>query len=316
MNEPVTAERTRRHWGWWLATILCVTAILTGLRLVYPTIRQQQLIRQLTAKGFTFSTVNVVGSSSYHWRMSWVPVKWRSRGPIEINVSNPRGICTVEDTAALNELVSLDDEGWHSPPRCWFNFSLHNITDGDLAQLPQRIRLIHLTATGQHITDDGIAHLRRAIYLSKLTLHTEHIGDRGLAHLAGMKEMVALRLNSPFITDAGLNHLKGLSKLRFLRLSGTQISDAGLIHLAGLTSLEHLDLSDSHITDAGLVQLSKLPRLRKLVLNGTQITDAGLPHARSLPPKLTELVLQRTKITYECKLNLWNSKHSLRFKGP
>ncbi len=297
MNGDNTApvERPRRRWGWWLAGLIFLLVIFTAGRLIYPKYRQQQLITQLKERGFTVATRQITGD----WRAVWVshprlPHWLRTAYRREFVVSNPPGICNDQDFQLLTELVSWDEEWFHSPSRSWMSLNLSNATDHDLGWLQPRVQ--YLVASGTEITDDGLAPFRRTPHLNYLSLDARQIGDRGLAHLAGLKDLVELRLNGQHITDAGLVHLAGLTNLRTLRLIGTRVTGTGLGHLAALTLLEELDLTNSNLTGAGIEQLAKGFSLSRLILNGNPITDDGLTSLSKLP-MLRSLHLRKTRVT-------------------
>ncbi len=295
MTVDIPVERPRRHWGWWLLGLVFILAVFTAGRLVYPKFRQQQLIKQLKASGFTFNPRGIRGD----WREAWVQHPWlpqslRNAYKQELVVSNPPGKCGAEDFALLTELVTLDEEWFHSPSRCWMSLYIRDLTDRDLIWLQPRVQ--HLRGSGAEITDDGMAPFQRTPHLETLSLDAKQIGDRGLVHLSGLKSLVRLSLNGQHITDTGLVHLAGLTQLEALRLEGTRVTDAGLVHLTRLSKLRDLELTNSQVTGSGLDQLIKLPELGPLILNGNPIVDASLVHFRRFPA-LWQLQLRNTKIS-------------------
>ncbi|MDB5335039.1 MAG: hypothetical protein JWN70_658 [Planctomycetaceae bacterium] len=295
MSTKISVEPPRRRWGWWLAGFVLFVVIFTAGRLVYPTFRQRQLITQLKERGFTFTKRQIVGD----WREAWVNHRWlphwlRNAYRQEIVVGNPRNACTSAEFTLLTELVSWDEEWFHSPSRSWFSLNLRDATDSDLKWLQPRVQ--YLIASGSEITDEGMSSFQRTPHLSVLSLDAKQIGDRELAHLAGLKRLVHLHLNGQHITDAGMVHLAGLTKLRTLRLAGTQVTDAGLQQLVVLTDLEQLDLTNSQVSLAGLEKMTQQFRLISLNLIGNPVLAAGLFQLEKFP-NLGRFDLSRTYVT-------------------
>ena len=313
MTEPTPTDRPRRRWGRYFAATFGLLFALTLVRLVYPTIRQHQIITQLKERGFTFQRQVFRNHQSASWTtQKWIPQKWRDAYGQQIRVAHETGVFTPDDFASLNELVSLDEEGFHSPPRCWLSFVMRNIKDRDLAPCRWQQRLEHLYLSSKEFSDDGMYHLRGAVHLSSLSLDAPKVGDRGLAHLSRMNALKRLHLNGQSITDAGLVHLKGMTQLQTLQLTSTRISGAGLMHLTGLWRLERLDLSNSPITDQGIVHITKLRNLRWLSLSGSRITNAGIGDGVNLPPHLFFLGMERTQVTESQIKSLRRSRWPLR----
>ncbi len=295
MSAKIPEEQPRRRWGWWLAGFVLFVVIFTAGRLVYPTFRQKQLISQLKERGFTFTQRQIM----VDWREAWVNQRWlpqwlRTAYRHEIVVGNPRNACTPEEFLLLTELVSWDEEWFHSPSRSWLSLNLQGATDGDLNWLQPRVQ--YLIASGSDITDEGMKSFQRTPHLTVLSLNARQISDRGLAHLAGLKGLVHLHLNGKGITDASMVHLAGLTNLRTLRLAGTQVTDAGLQQLVGLTDLEQLDLTNSQVSLAGLEKMTQRFWLRDLNLTGNPVLAAGLFQLEKFPV-LNRLDLSQTYVT-------------------
>lgn len=149
-----------------------------------------------------------------------------------------------------------------------------------------------------NVTDDDLAHIPDVSHVKNLSLGRTSITDAGLAHLAGCKNLEWLDLSLTEVSDEGLKSVSSAAGLKQLFLEGTKITDAGLATIASHKQLEELDLSKLAITDAGLAKIAGLKNLKILYLTGSPITDAGLTHLRSLK-QLETLETTATQVTPE-----------------
>lgn len=149
-----------------------------------------------------------------------------------------------------------------------------------------------------NVTDDDLAGIPDPLAVRNLSLGRTSVTDAGLAHLAGCKNLAWLDLSLTDVTDDGLQPIAAAAGLKQLFLEGTQVTDASLPLIAGLKQLEELDLSKLEITDKGLAALAGLKQLKILHLSGTPITDAGLIHLRGLK-QLEQLETTGTRVTPE-----------------
>jgi Leucine Rich repeat len=147
-----------------------------------------------------------------------------------------------------------------------------------------------------NVSDDDLAGIPEPERIRNLSLGRTRITDQGLARLAGCKNLDWLDLSLTAATDAGLAKLAAATKLKQLFLEGTKITDASLPLIGGCKSLETLDLANLRITDAGLAAIANLRELKTLYLTGSPITDAGLAHLRGFK-KLETLDTRGTQIT-------------------
>jgi len=137
-----------------------------------------------------------------------------------------------------------------------------------------------------NVTDDDLAGIPNPAAQKNLSLCRTGVTDKGLARFAGSKHLTWLDLSLTAASDEGLKPFAANSGLKQLFLEGTKVTEASLPLIAGFKQLEQLDLARLPITDAGLVHLRGLKQLEQLEYSGTQITDEGLKRLRSALPKL------------------------------
>jgi hypothetical protein len=137
-----------------------------------------------------------------------------------------------------------------------------------------------------NVTDEDLAGIPNPVAQKNLSLCRTSVTDQGLARFAGSKHLAWLDLSFTSASDEALKTFAGNSGLKQLFLEGTKVTEASLPLIAGFKQLEQLDLARLPITDAGLVHLRGLKQLEELEHSGTQITDDGLKRLRSALPKL------------------------------
>jgi len=170
--------------------------------------------------------------------------------------------------------------------------TLATATGQPLAALDQQYRAF------LNVTDDDLAGIPNPAAIRNLSLGRTSVSDRGLAHLAGCKNLQWLDLTLTSTTDDGLKHFVAASGLKQLFLEGTKVTDDSLPLVAGFKQLEELDLANLPITDDGLAAIANLRTLKVLYLTGSPITDVGLAHLKSLK-QLQQLETAGTRITPE-----------------
>ena len=149
-----------------------------------------------------------------------------------------------------------------------------------------------------NVTDDDLAAIPDVAQIKNLSLGRTGVTDAGLAHLAGCKKLEWLDVSLTAAGDEALKSIAAASGLKQLFLEGTKVTDAGLATLAAFKQLEELDLSKLPITDDGLAKIGSLKNLKILYLTGSPITDAGLAHLKNLK-QLETLETTGTQITPE-----------------
>lgn len=116
--------------------------------------------------------------------------------------------------------------------------------------------------SGTDITDEQLAPLPEVKELVWLNLRGTKITDKALVYVGKCQSLTNLQIPLTQITDAGLGHLSGLAELEILNLYGTQVSDAGLKHLEPLKKLRKLYVWQTQVTPEGAAQLREaLPEL-------------------------------------------------------
>lgn len=251
MIEHAQSELRPRLWQRWLAGLLCLCLLAGFVRLIYPAIRQRQLVAELGRKNFSVSTQPLFDDKWPRWIRRPLASNFVRYVEITDNVT-PH---TDAEMLIIEKLVGLTYDGFTQPAGCG----------------------IGLTAPGCAITDLGLSYLKGLRQIQWLHLGSTHITDEGMAHLARLTNLQQLEIDSPLVTDVGLKHLHSLSRLTDLTLKSPLITDGGLTHLKSVVALEFLTLETASITDSGLSELSHLPKLRGLNLKGTEISDAGIP---------------------------------------
>jgi len=161
-----------------------------------------------------------------------------------------------------------------------------NVTDDDLAAIPDFAQIKNLSLGRTSVTDAGLAHLAGCKNLEWLDLSLTAAGDEGLKSVAAAAGLKQLFLEGSKVTDAGLATLAGFKQLEELDLSKLTITDAGLAAFAGQRNLRILYLSGSPITDAGLAHLKNLKQLETLETSGTQVTPEGRQKLQAALPRL------------------------------
>ena len=161
-----------------------------------------------------------------------------------------------------------------------------NVTDADLAAVPNPSRLTILSLGRTQVTDKGLAHLAACDKLIWLDLVETAVTDDGLKSIAAAKGLEQLFLEGTKITGRSMPLIGGFKKLKELDLSRLPLADADLAPLAGLKELVNLYLTGTPLTDACLPHLRGLKQLELLETQGTQITPAGLKRLQASLPKL------------------------------
>jgi hypothetical protein len=161
-----------------------------------------------------------------------------------------------------------------------------DVSDDDLATIPNPSRLRNLSLGHTRVSDRGLAYLAEARSLQWLDLAHTAVGDSGLAHLAGATGLKQLFLDGTQVTAASLPVIAGFKQLEDLDLARLPIGDGDLPAIAGLRNLRALYLEACPITDAGLVHLRGLRQLETLDTDGTQVTLQGRRRLEQTLPKL------------------------------
>jgi hypothetical protein len=155
--------------------------------------------------------------------------------------------------AILAESAEAFDRGYHS---------FLNVTDQDLASIPNPLTQKNLSLCRTKVTDEG------------------------LARFAGSRGLKWLDLSFTSTTDNGLKAFTANSGLKQLFLEGTKVTATSLPMIAAFRQLEELDLSGLPIADSDLSALRGLKQLEQLYCTGTQVTPEGYKRLRAALPKL------------------------------
>jgi hypothetical protein len=162
-----------------------------------------------------------------------------------------------------------------------------------------------------NVTNADLAAIPDVSSIKNLSLGRTSVTDAGLAHLAGCKKLEWLDLSLTAAGDEGLKSIAAASGLKRLFLEGTKVSDAGLATIAAFKQLEELDLSKLPITNGGLAKLAGQRNLKILYLSGSPVTDAGLAHLKNLKA-LETLETTGTQVTPEALKTLQKSLPKIR----
>ena len=166
-----------------------------------------------------------------------------------------------------------------------------------------------------NVTDADLAGIPDPSRLKNLSLGRTAITDAGLANMAGCKELLFLDLSATAASDAGLAHFAAASKLDQLFLEGSKVTAASLPLIGGFKQLTQLDLAQLPLTDESLAPLAGLKNLQRLYLHGTPLSDASLVHLRGLK-QLETLDTAGTKITPEGRKRLQTALPKLKLASP
>jgi hypothetical protein len=161
-----------------------------------------------------------------------------------------------------------------------------NVTDDDLAGIPDPGRLKNLSLCRTSVTDQGLGRFAGPKNLAWLDLSFTAAGNEGLKAFGGCVGLKQLFLEGTKVTEASLPVITGFKQLEQLDLSRLPISDGGLTALTSLRGLKTLYLTGCPITDAGLMDLRGLKQLEQLEVSGTHVTSEGLKRLRAALPKL------------------------------
>jgi len=158
--------------------------------------------------------------------------------------------------------------------------SLEKLTEQPLNRLDEQYREF------LNVTDNDLAGVPDPTSVRNLSLCRARITDKGLSRFAGTKNLKWLDLSFTGATDDGLKNFAANRNLKQLFLEGTQITAASLPLIGTFTLLEELDLSRLAIGDNDLAHLRSLKRLEEFNTDNTQITADGLKKLRTALPKL------------------------------
>ena len=161
-----------------------------------------------------------------------------------------------------------------------------NVTDDDLAAIPDPSRLRNLSLCRTSVTDNGLARFAACKNFQWLDLSFTAATDEGLKHFAANTNLKQLFLEGSKVADASLPLISGFKQLEALDLSRLPVTDSGLAPIAGLRNLKTLYLTGCPVTDACLMHLRGLKQLETLDVEATQISPDGLQNLRAALPKL------------------------------
>ncbi len=161
-----------------------------------------------------------------------------------------------------------------------------NLSDEDLAGIPEPAKLRNLSLCKTGVTDAGLARFAGSKNLQWLDLSFTETTDAGLQSFAANSNLKQLFLEGTKITSSSLPLIGSFKQVEQLDLSRLPIRDADLAALAGLRSLNTLFLTGCPVTDQGLMHLRGLKLLEELDTSGTQVTPAGRERLKMAIPKL------------------------------
>ncbi len=190
-----------------------------------------------------------------------------------------------------------------------------NVSDEDLAAIPEPARLRNLSLCKTGVTDAGLARFAGSKNLQWLDLSFTGTTDEGLQTFAANTNLKQLFLEGTRITSASLPLIGYFQQIEQLDLSRLPIRDGDLAALAGLRNLNTLFLIGCPISDDGLAAIAKLRSLKTLSLTGCPITDRGLTHLRGLD-FLEHLDASGTKVTASGLKDLGFTSEGVRILRP
>ena len=164
-----------------------------------------------------------------------------------------------------------------------------DISDTDLASLPELPRLRAVRLAGTAVTDDGMKTIGKVSSLEDLDLRDCGISDDGLSHLTGLSRLKALRLSGKSgdcsVSDDGMIHVAKLPALKVLGVDFLWISEDGVQAITALKNLQELYMAETTIGNDAVDLFAEFPQLKKLRLARNQIDAEGvakLPQLKQL----------------------------------
>lgn len=128
-----------------------------------------------------------------------------------------------------------------------------------------------LRMTNIELSDADLATLPEWKSLTVFDFKAIQLTDAGVAQLTKYPALESLDLSESAVTDAGLSKLLPLKSIEFLSLNSCKkVSNEGLKALAQLPALERLLLDASGVTGTGLMHLVPAPRLRYIAIGPKQ----------------------------------------------
>jgi Leucine-rich repeat (LRR) protein len=188
-----------------------------------------------------------------------------------------------------------------------------NSLDKATGQLPERLDEQYRKFL--NVSDDDLAGIPDPTRMRNLSLCRTNISDKGLARFTSSKSLQWLDLSFTTATDEGLKPFAANAGLKQLFLEGTKVTDASLPLIGGFRQLESLDLSRLPVTDNGLAAVVGLRNLKTLFLTGCQVSDACLPHLRGLK-QLEMLDVEGSRITLDGIKKLRTTLPKLKLSSP
>ena len=155
-----------------------------------------------------------------------------------------------------------------------------DISDTDLASLPELPRLRAVRLAGTAVTDDGMKTIGKVSSLEDLDLRDCGISDDGLSHLTGLSRLKALRLSGKSgdctVSDDGMIHVAKLPALKVLGVDFLWISEDGVQAITALKNLQELYMAETTIGNDAVDLFAEFPQLKKLRQARNQIDAEGV----------------------------------------
>ena len=127
------------------------------------------------------------------------------------------------------------------------------------------------------VSDTQLAKIPNLAFSFGLTLAAVPVTDAGVKSLSSLGNLTTLNLHYTRFTGEQSCGFENLTSLRELRLLGSPVTDKGLLEVAKLKNLRTLDLQKTKVDGPSLEQLSELTRLSTMELD---LTDAMFPPLR------------------------------------
>ena len=162
------------------------------------------------------------------------------------------------------------------------------------------------------LVDDDFKQFAKLKWLEALeTQGQKEITNTAIHHIRGLTRLKALRISATNLDDGMVGDLVRLTSLVELALP-TISSATSLKKLAKLTELGNLSLELQRGAEEGLAHLKRLPNLHTLRIRGA-VTNKGARHLEDYP-RLTTLVLEKTKVTPAATSRLRQQRSSIQLR--
>lgn len=172
------------------------------------------------------------------------------------------------------------------------------IADNDFRSIESITSLKTLVLNRARISDKAALSLAKLTSLEHLHLWETGITAKSAAVIGSLSRLKTLSIPIYRYADDWLKELRRLHNLEAIfEVAGSDLTDQGVIYLSELSKLRNLNLAGTKISSNGFTPLCALGALEQLNLCQTNISDQSLAAVLNGMKSLTELHLEKTRIT-------------------